>query len=210
MKGRLVFCLVLGACHWTGLRGSGRRAEEARPLTAFTRIDLKGSTNVTVTAGQAFKVVVSGDDNIVPHIRTRVAGDTLVVDMDDGNYWNKAPDQVTVSMPILEGVAITGSGDVDARNVSAGKFAARITGSGDLKVSGKANELEAHVTGSGDMSLFDLAIRRAEVDVAGSGNVQVSPSELLEATVAGSGDIRYRGSPRTSVHVSGSGSVNPG
>jgi hypothetical protein len=210
MKRFLVLFLLLGACHWPGVRGSGRRAEETRDLTAFTRIDLKGSTDVTVTAGEAFKVVISADDNIVPHIRTRVVGGTLVVDTDEGNYWHKNPDLVTVTMPTLEGVTITGSGDIEARNVLAGKFAARITGSGDLKVSGKANELEADITGSGDMSLFDLATRRADVTINGSGDVQVSPSEVLKARVAGSGDVRYRGSPHTDVHVSGSGTVQPG
>jgi hypothetical protein len=210
MKRVLAVSVVLLSCHVNGLRGSGRHVEQAREVTAFKRIEVRGSTDVEVTAGQALKVVVSGDDNIVPHIRTRVDGDTLVIDMEPGNYF-KSNDLVTISTPALEAVTITGSGDVDAHHISADRFAVQITGSGDFKAEGKAAELQASVTGSGDMSLYGLATRRAEVSVRGSGDVQVNSAESLKASVSGSGDVRYRGSPRDkNIDVRGSGSVEPG
>ncbi len=202
---------LLGAgCFGPRIKGSGHEVKQARQAAQFRRIDIRGSTDVVARIGSSTAITVSGDDNIVPHVRTEVRGDTLIIDMEDGSYSTSAPLVVTVSTPALDGISISGSASAQASGISAERFDASISGSGDMELKGTAGEVEASVSGSGDMRLFGLAARRAMVNVSGSGNVQVSADEALGVEVSGSGDVRYRGNPAREVKISGSGSVEPG
>lgn len=202
--------LLVAGCFGPRIKGSGNEVKQARQAVQFRRIDIRGSTDVVARIGPGTAITVSGDDNIVPHVRTEVHGDTLIIDMDDGSYSTDAPLVVTVSTPALEGISISGSATAQASGVTAERFDASISGSGTMEVSGTAGRLEASVSGSGDMRLFGLAARRAVVDVSGSGDIQLSAADALEVEVSGSGDVRYRGNPAREVKISGSGSVEPG
>jgi Putative auto-transporter adhesin, head GIN domain len=201
---------LLTGCFGPRVVGSGKEVTQARQAAQFRRIEIRGSTDVVARVGAAAAITVSGDDNIVPHVRTEVRGDTLVIDLEDGSYSTRAPLRVTVSTPSLDGISISGSASAQASGVEAERFEARISGSGDMELKGSAGDLAAWISGSGDMRLYGLSVRRAEVDVSGSGNVQLSAAESLDVEVSGSGDVSYRGNPARSVRISGSGSVEPG
>jgi hypothetical protein len=202
--------LLVAGCFGPRIKGSGHEVRQARQVAQFRRIEIRGSTDVVARIGPGTALTVSGDDNIVPHVRTEVHGDTLIIDMEDGSYSTSAPLLVTVSTPALDGISISGSASAQASGVTAERFDASISGSGSMEVAGTAGRLEASVSGSGDMRLFGLATRRAAVDVSGSGNIELSAAEALSVEVSGSGDVRYRGNPAREVRISGSGSVEPG
>ncbi len=201
---------LLVGCFGPRIKGSGHEVRQARQVAQFRRIEIRGSTDVVARIGPGTAITVSGDDNIVPHVRTEVHGDTLIIDMEDGSYSTSAPLRVTVSTPALDGISISGSASAQASGVTAERFAASISGSGSMEVAGTAGRLEASVSGSGEMHLFGLAVRRAVVNVSGSGDIQLSAAEALSVEVSGSGDVRYRGNPAREVRISGSGSVEPG
>ncbi|HKE14915.1 MAG TPA: head GIN domain-containing protein [Kofleriaceae bacterium] len=202
--------LLLPACFGPSVKGSGHTVQQPRGAAQFRRIDVRGSTDVVARVGPATSVTVSGDDNIVPHVRTEVRGDTLVVEMDSGSYTPSARLLVTVSTPALDAIEISGSSDVSAQGIAAERFDAHISGSGNLTLHGNARQLDASISGSGDMRLYGLSARRAVVEVSGSGDVELSAVEALDVEVSGSGDVHYRGKPARTVRVSGSGSVEPG
>jgi hypothetical protein len=192
------------------VQGSGHTVQQPRAAAQFRRIEVRGSTDVVARVGPATSITVSGDDNIVPHVRTDVRGGTLVVEMDDGDYTPSARLLVTVSTPALDAISISGSADVVAQGVAAERFDAHISGSGNLELHGQARVLDASISGSGDMRLYGLSARRAVVEISGSGDVELSAVEALDVEVSGSGDVHYRGNPARTVQVSGSGSVEPG
>lgn len=70
-------------------------------------------------------------------------------------------------------VRLTGSGDVDARNLVAARADVALTGSGDAQVQA-TDAVRAHLAGSGDIVVHGAPARRHD-------------------SVTGSGDIRYRG-----------------
>lgn len=202
---------VASGCHvWPANgddRGSGGAGTQTRHVGEFRKIDVRGSTDVMVVVGQSTSVVVSGDHNLLSQVTTEVVGGTLVVGRSHGSRWQRGMLVVTVALPALDGVAIHGSADVDVQGLNAPRFVAKIPGSGNLRVVGRTRELDASVSGSGDMRLFDLMADKAQVSIAGSGDVQVNVSQDLVARIAGSGDVSYRGEPRTQISVKGSGSV---
>ena len=85
---------------------------------------------------------------------------------------------------------------------------AKITGSGDMKLSGNVENLEVKVSGSGDFEGYSLEAANVEVYVSGSGDAQVTANSSIKARVNGSGDVRYKGNPeRNDTKVMGSGTI---
>ena len=56
-----------------GVKGSGVLITEKRELSGFKGVDVGGIFQVEVTAQKDFAVEVSGDDNIVPMVKTYVS-----------------------------------------------------------------------------------------------------------------------------------------
>ena len=79
--------------------------------------------------------------------------------------------------------------------------------SGDISAAGRAGKLAASVAGSGDIRADGLAADVVEVSIAGSGDVKVQADKTLQVNIAGSGDVVYGGNPTVRQSILGSGSV---
>ncbi|HUV30780.1 MAG TPA: head GIN domain-containing protein [Acidobacteriota bacterium] len=186
-------------------RGSGRVVEEERRVDDFTRIKSSGSCDLLVTVGSGKKVTVAFDDNLIDYIITEVHGRTLEV-YSEGSYSSHRGCLVEITVPILESVKVSGSGDVTIEHLEGGDFSYSVSGSGDLRAEGEVDEVEINVSGSGDVDARDLIAKVACVTIRGSGDVHVYAGESLDARVYGSGDIYYYGNPdpaHTKVYGSG-------
>lgn len=191
------------------VKGSGKSATDVRSVRDFKGIVVEGATDVVATVGSDFKVVVEGDDNIVPIIETRVEDGRLVISSEQ-SYSSKLPIKVTVTAPDLDEISVRGSANATVEGVSAKTFSASIAGSGDVRVSGTADAVEASIAGSGDMNLAELRAKSADVSISGSGDIALFASERLDASIAGSGDIEYAGNPgKVERSVVGSGEIHP-
>jgi hypothetical protein len=94
-------------------------------------------------------------------------------------------------------------GRVEVKNLESG-----ISGSGDVKLAGRAESSAVNVSGSGDYEARGLVTVNTLVHVSGSGDASVNVSNSLSASVSGSGDIRYTGGAHNvSASKSGSGEV---
>lgn len=214
---------------WDGpaVAGSGVSTSETRPVAAFDAIDLSGNFDVVVEAGRTRSVVITGEDNLVPLVRTEVRNGTLHIDR-ERDFRTHQDIRIAISVERLHGLLSGGSSDVVVRNVRSpafdlgvsgsseltangefGDLDISLAGSGEIRMDGTADDIDASVSGSGEMDLLELAARTARIGVSGSGKVTVNVSERLEANVSGSGGVRYAGRPAVRGDVSGSGSVEP-
>jgi hypothetical protein len=201
--------ISISNCSPVGIHGSGVSKTESRAVGSFSKIELTGSPDVQVAVGPATSVTVTADDNILPIIETTVNGDTLSIGSKK-SYSTSVGVTVKITVPELNGVSVTGSGNIGVTGLKSGDMEARITGSGDITLNGAADRLRAEITGSGDVRAGDLAAKDARVTVTGSGNATVLATEQLDASVAGSGDIRYSGNPsQVRKNVTGSGNISP-
>lgn len=189
--------------------GSGHAVDDARVLGSFRRIALKGSIDARVQIGPRSSAIVHADDNVVRWVTTRVEGDTLVIDLMPHTLMvNRTPVKVEISTPQLEAARLLGSGDLDVVGLQSGRFQAELLGSGELRASGRVDQLDARLDGSGDMQFGALVAARAEVRLNGSGDIHVQAVQSLDAHLSGSGDVLYRGRPaQLAGKVSGSGEV---
>ncbi len=187
--------------------GSGKSITETRKVDAFEKISVHGSMDCEVTVGPAQKVEVIGDDNIVPHVETRVEDGTLHIDLRK-SVNTKSNLVVKVEVPSLSAYSIAGSGDGRITGIRASEFAASISGSGDIQGSGSSDSITASIAGSGDIDLSKVAAKRATASISGSGDISLHAADSLKASIAGSGDIECFGGPKkVEKSVVGSGDV---
>jgi hypothetical protein len=191
------------------LVGSGTAVTEPRDVPAFDVVDLTGASNVTVRVGGTQSVVVSGDENLLDRVTTEVAGGTLAVGT-KGSFRAATPLTVDVTVPSLDAVALTGSGELIVTGVDAGTFTAELGGSGTLFAAGTADRLDARLSGTGNLRLEDLVARDATAVLSGSGNLGVHATESLDASLPGVGEIVYAGNPaELRQEVTGTGVIRP-
>lgn len=203
-----ITALLLGAC--TVVQGSGRVVTEERPVNSFSAVQLDGSGTLLITQGEAEALTISGDDTILPLIRSEVQGDTLVLGPRPGSSLTFSSDLIyKLTVTRLDAVTLNGSGNVRADKLTTDHLRVAINGAGDWTGTGSVDALEVHITGSGSFDAPELASRVAGVEISGSGDVIVKASETLDARIDGSGSVRYAGSPNITQRVSGSGSVAP-
>ncbi len=187
--------------------GSGDLVTETRDLKDFSRIKLSGSMDLYVSVGKDPGVKLTFDDNLIDFIETEVRGKTLKI-WSEESYSSSRGCRIDISVPTLETVRLSGSGDIEIYDLNGDVFEYAVSGSGDLQVSGKVDEVEIKVTGSGDVDARDLEAAEVYVRVSGSGDVRVFASESFDGRVSGSGDILFYGDPEhVSRHVSGSGDI---
>ena len=223
MKKRLILVILIasailvGACSFSNitigqrtiLKGSGDLITETRQVSGFTRIELDGSGQVEIVFADEESITIEAEDNIMPLIETKVSNGVLVIGFKSNtSVTTLKPIRFTVAMKSLKGVQIDGSGDVQIPEWAFDALDLEINGSGDIRSSGTADNLNIRVDGSGDINCADLTAQSAEVTVNGSGSVKIDVVESLEIDIAGSGSVRYSGDPSTlHTNVSGSGSI---
>jgi autotransporter translocation and assembly factor TamB len=201
--------ITINNCNPNAIDGSGVSKTESRAVGSFSRIDLSGSPDVEVAVGPATSVSVTADDNVLPTIETTVSGDTLSINS-KGSYNTRLGVKVNITVAMLDGVSVSGSGDIHVTGLKAGEMDAGVTGSGDVTLNGAVDRLSAKITGSGDLRGGDLDAKHVRVTVTGSGNATIRATEELDASVTGSGDVRYSGNPpQVRKNVTGSGDISP-
>jgi hypothetical protein len=192
----------------SGTKGSGIPAREARDVAPFRGVELAGANNVVVHVGRPQSVVVTADDNLVGRVTTTVSDGTLVVANKPGSFSTTSPMRVEVTVPTLNALTLSGSGNIVADGVRSPQLQVSLPGSGTLTGSGTAARLGITVGGSGMVQFTRLVATRARATVSGSGSIFVTATGALDAAVSGSGAILYTGNPgAVTKNVTGSGTI---
>jgi len=187
-------------------------AEDTRDLSGFTAVHAGGSTDVEVTVGEAFSVVVSGDEDVLEYITTEVRGGALHIGREDSRrrHNNHGRVRVLVSMPSVDALASSGSGDLWATGVATdGELDLDLRGSGDMGVSGTATTCDIDTRGSGDLEAEDLTCGNTSIKSKGSGDVELTVNGEVSISSNGSGDIDLSGDARiVELRSRGSGDIS--
>lgn len=190
VTGALVLVLHDGR-HGGTLQGSGVPATQVRSVPAFNAVELSGSNNITVAIGGPRHVVVHADTNLLAHVTTAVRSGRLVVGNTPGSFATVTPMSVTVTVPSIVGLTISGSGTITADG-------------------GTAPYLAVSIAGSGTIHAVGVTARDVRAAISGSGEIDVTATRGIAAEIRGSGSIRYAGRPaHVTSSVKGSGSVIP-
>ena len=192
-------------------------SKEIKGIAGFKEIQTNSSVDVVYHSAADTRIVVSASDNVIPYIEVVKKGSRLEVGLKKNinvRVKNSRADlKVNVYGPEVSAftvkgsgdiriatdlkadrlaLGVSGSGDIDAYNLSAGEVALGVTGSGDIEVrnvSGK--KIAIGVTDSGDIECKAVSGDVVALGVTGSGDVKVSSvaTDELACGVSGSGDI---------------------
>ncbi len=227
-----LFALVvfLSACNLNVIRGSGDLIKETRNVSNFDQVSLSGSGIVIITQNGEQSLVVETDDNIMEHITSEVRGSTLELGFDSTRAGGYSPTKLifTLNVDDLNGLNISGSGDISAESIETENIEIDVSGSGKVKVDSlTADTVDAEIGGSGEIDLAgivteqniaiggsgkyrteDLRSETVVVDIGGSGDATVWATNSLNINIGGSGSVNYYGTPAINSSIGGSGSIN--
>ncbi|RAK52043.1 GIN domain-containing protein [Phenylobacterium deserti] len=117
--------------------------------------------------------------------------------------------QVTLTAPGVNAFAVSGAGELYVDGYNQDRISVELSGSGEAEVRGAAKTLDLDIAGSAEADLGGLVVQDATVQISGSGEARIAPSESARLDISGSGEIDLVTNPRRlETNVSGSGSVN--
>jgi Putative auto-transporter adhesin, head GIN domain len=190
--------------------GNGIPARDTRAVASLTGLDVGGSMIVEVRVGGAPSLVVEGDSNLLPYVKTETRGSVLHIEA-ERRLRSTTPLKVTYTVPQLTHLHSGGSGHVTVRDLKGEPLSVRLGGSGVARLSGNVAEFDAKVSGSGKIEAGELRARSADVVVSGSGGVVLGEvrGDNARIQISGSGTVHTSGAVRSlNVRVSGSGSAD--
>jgi hypothetical protein len=206
-------------------------ADMSFPVGAFQKIAASGSEDLIVTTGKTVSVTATGPQERLDRLEIRVEGDTLRIGHKKGNWNSWGDDDVTirVTLPVLHGLRVSGSGNASVDAGAGPDFALSVSGSGDVSIGRIASPAAAiSVAGSGDAKVGTLETQALAIKTSGSGDVtaagtcqtatiSVSGSSTIDTAglrctdatigISGSGDVRLHATGTAAVRISGSGDV---
>ncbi len=214
---------------WRTVFGSGKVVTESRTVHGFHQVAISGSGQLIIESGDAESLAITGDDNLLPLIRSEVQGGKIEIGPRQValrpsqsiryHLFIRQLDVLSISGAVhvqageLRGQRLTldlsGSSHVEIGHLDVDALEVGISGSGRIQAAGKARQQTVRISGSGDYLAGDLQSDRAEIAVSGSAHATLWADRALSARISGSGQVRYRGRPAIESHVSGSGRIDP-
>jgi len=191
--------------------GSGRLISEMRSVSPFTGIRVVNFGKVFITQDTVSTLRIEADDNILDRVETSVTNGQLIVGLRQGTY-NNVTLNVTASMRDIRSLESVGAADFRTlAPVHLDSIDCRITGAGSVSLAGTANVESVEITGAGDVHNFGLVASYCFASISGTGTIEVTATQQLDAVIAGAGTIVYAGNPPI-VHqsITGVGSIRPG
>ena len=198
-----------------GITGKGAIERTTRDVKDFKSIDLATSANVFIKQGATFKVEVETHKNIADVFETIVENGVLTLKTKKG-VWNMRYDKLNVyiEMPAVEGIDISGSGDIKAETALSGdNMNIIVSGSGNILIEQglTAKTVKIRISGSGDVKADGISTSDLSAKISGSGGLDLSgTADKADYLVSGSGDITAKSvkSRAVQAHVSGSGNID--
>lgn len=115
------------------------------------------------------------------------------------------PITYTLTMKDITGLAVSGSGTINAPKLTTAALRIEITRSGMITTAGNADDQSLEISGSGRYLADGLTSKTTTAAISGSGTANVVPSDALDVKISGSGTLTYSGNPQLTQTVSGSG-----
>lgn len=185
---------TLAGCGRIG--GSGVAAESVRSVPAFSQVTVEHFLEADVTIGGASRVVVSGDDNLVPLVVTTVVDGQLVIGVQgDRDLAPVQPLRVQVDAPALAAIAASGFGTLHASGLAGDALTIGSSGGGDVTAAGACHALTVDVNGGAALDAGALTAATASVHVDANAHATITATEAVTGSVGANSSLHVLGNP---------------
>lgn len=181
-----------------------------RVIESFSKIQVTGSAKVYFTNSDTLKLRVTGDQDDVAGVETKVENGTLYI-----STKGKQEEDVTVLVRhntlneiMCSGAAefkttnqlkndsisfnVSGAASVNVKTDSRSVYLIQ-SGASNLTLSGKTNELTAEISGASTLKAYQLHATNANVITTGASNAKVFVNSKLKANATGASTIKIKG-----------------
>ena len=189
------------------ISGSGHLVTVSRDVDDFESIQNIGVIDVKVTHEDLQQLEITADDNIIAHLQSKVENGNLKLYLNDDYNYQNVNASVVISARELKSFQNSGSGRISLSGIQTEQFNIKNEGSGKINIEGTADEFTLDLEGSGDVLGREFWVKNCSVKIEGSGDLEISCSQILDVEIEGSGNVIYRGSPVIHTEIHGSGKV---
>lgn len=202
----LATATLLYACNFNmnGITvGNGKKVTCKGPVTVktfdlngFDSIVINGSSDMELTQGDTFKVLVKANEDVFQYLDYKVSDGTLLLETIDNVNIRAEEFDISITLPCLKLLEVNGAADVDLKNgyKSGEDFEVKVNGAGDFEFNGiTVPALIFKLNGAGDIEAENLDVQNLDVTINGAGDIDLSGKALKASfSVNGAGDIDAR------------------
>jgi hypothetical protein len=232
MKSLLFFAaIVIIATSCSQISGSGNIIKQKRETGAFTGVEAGGAFEVEIKTGATTEVIVEGDDNIIPFIKTNVVEGILEISRKGSLSFGNGHYKVFITVPSLNYINASGASNIKAidelknseninmevsgaANINATVNAPIITieasGASHIELTGKTRKFTAEASGSANVKCASLQSENADLSANGASTIHAHASVSMIATASGAASIYHLGTNNITEKVSGAASIKSG
>jgi Putative auto-transporter adhesin, head GIN domain len=195
---------------WAKKAGSGEPRTVDLEWSGSDAVKVKIPARVHYQPGPKAQASVSGDAELVSHVRLRDG--TLEWDTVDDCF--PADDLVVrLTGPAVTAWTLNSSAELDLSDIKQDALRITMHGSGKVTASGEAHEVSLDAAGSGRADLSRLVTQQTNAQIRGSGQLDLSDikQDVLRITMHGSGAVTASGEAHeVSLDAAGSGRADLG
>lgn len=205
---------IQGCCAVATLVGSDRVVMVEREVSDVAGVHLATVGTLYIELGDTENLRIEAEDRVLSQIEVEVKDGILRIATKPGA---SLPARSSVGyylrVKALEGITASGSGDIVAPDLRAGRFRATVTGSGSIQMGGlDAQTVEAFGSGSGNLTMGDVDAGEVLIRMTGSGDFEMETlsAEKLTVVIGGSGGAAISEGyvEEQDIRVSGSGAYS--
>jgi len=217
-------CIFINITEFLSVSPKGEKENYAIVTGGFSGIIIEGACNINYYSAPSGTVTLSIHPNLREYYSIEVIDNDLIIKAAKSiNFGPKNIPDLTVSVPVLNRVAVKGACDFTAHDkitadsliisimgTGSGKaeldtenLFANISGAGKLDLSGKTGYAELVLSGTGELNAISLQAHDAGVNLSGTGTIRVNSGSNLRVNASGTGTVVYRGSPSLELNQNG-------
>lgn len=204
------------------------QVSEERKVEPFRGVKVSEAIDVYLKKGDKESVKVEVTGTKLSNVVTEVAGSTLRIHMQSGNYRDRKNVKVYVTYVTLERVSASSASSVFSTGIiKANQFDVNVSSAasveisleaitttlsassaGDIVLQGKSKSLEVEASSAADINCYDFECESINANASSAGDIKINVTKALDAHASSGGSVRYRGNPaKTNTGSSSGGSV---
>lgn len=209
--------------------GNGEQTTRTITTSDYHHIELESIIDAVLVNGNDTEITIITDSNIQPYVDIKAQSKKLVVSTKDNvSLQPKSGIKVIIPIRYVNQISSLGTGDIENKgflsfkklrldlsgtgdielDLKSDEIDASLSGTGDIELEGTTNTLNISLSGTGDFKGTDLSANDVNVTLSGTGNIDITTHKSLNANNSGTGDINYKGNPsNTRINNTGTGDI---
>jgi hypothetical protein len=210
---------------------SGRPVTIEKDFAGFDKVEVGSFFVVDIEQSDAYKVVVTVDDNVEQYLDASVQGDTLRVRLRPNLTFDLGGTRprVEISMPAISALNLSGASrgtirgfesdadfDLELSGASTltgqivtGDASMNLSGASKATLDGEGAKLNLEASGASQADLRNFPVADADVELSGASQATITASGRLDGEASGASRLYYKGNPTLgTLNTSGASSVS--